>query len=107
MTETPTASKEKPMSIIETETMTAAPPRPANMRLRATDVTGSLEVEAEVPPTVSAGEVTEALVQRLELPPGPWALRTDRGAFLDDRRQIGEQVAADARVTLTPKTHLG
>jgi hypothetical protein len=96
------------MSIMETETLAAAPPRSNSLRLRATDVTGSLEIEADLQPTVPAGAVARTLAQRMELPGDvPWALRDDRGAFLDDERQIGEQLKADARVTLTPKTHLG
>ena len=96
------------MSIMETESQTAASPRPASIRLRATDVTESLEVETDLQPSVPAGAVARALAQRMQLPPDvPWALRDDRGAFLDEARQIGEQVEPNARVTLTPKTHLG
>ena len=95
------------MSIMETETL-AAVPRTSSFRLRATDVTGSLEIEADLQPSVPAGAVAQTLAQRLELPTDvPWALRDDRGAFLNDERQIGEQIEAGAQVTLTPKTHLG
>jgi hypothetical protein len=94
--------------IMDTESLVATPPRFSSLRFRATDVTGSLEVEAEMQPGVPAGAVARTLAQRMELPTDvPWALRDDRGAFLDDERQIGEQIAADATVTLTPKTHLG
>jgi hypothetical protein len=96
------------MTIMETEPLAATPPRASSYRLRATDVTGSLQFEAELQPSVPAGAVAQTLAQRMELPTDvPWALRDDRGAFLDDERQIGEQVAAGAQVTLTPKTHLG
>lgn len=96
------------MSIIETESLTAAPPRSTSFRLRATDVTGTLEIEADLQPDVPAGAVAQTLAQRMELPTDvPWALRDDRGTFLDDERQIGQQIEADAKVTLTPKTHLG
>lgn len=96
------------MSIMDTETLAGAPPRSSPFRLRATDVTGSLEIEADLQASVPAGAVAQTLAQRLELPTDvPWALRDDRGAFLDDDRQIGDQVATDAKVTLTPKTHLG
>ena len=58
--------------------------------------------------SVPAGAVARTLAQRMELPTDvPWALRDDCGALLDDDRQIGEQIDADAKVTLTPKTHLG
>ncbi len=96
------------MSIMETEPIVAAPPRRSPLRLRVGDITGSLEAEAEFQPDVPAGAVAQTLARQMELPSDvPWALRDDRGAYLDDDRQIGEQIAADARVTLTPKTHLG
>jgi hypothetical protein len=96
------------MSILDTETHAAAPPHTETFRLTATDVTGSMEVNLELQPDVPAGAVARALAQRMELPTDvPWALRNDHGAFLDDARQIGEQLVADSRVTLTPKTHLG
>ena len=96
------------MNINDTEPLEAAPPRSSTFRLRATDVTGSLEIEADLQPNVPAGAVAQTLAQRLELPTDvPWALRDDRGSFLDDERQIGDQIEADAKVTLTPKTHLG
>lgn len=95
------------MSIMDTEPI-AAGPRSDALRIRATDVTGSLEIEAELQPGVPAGAVARTLARRMELPNDvPWALRDDRGAFLDDERQIGEQLGPEARVTLTPKTHLG
>ena len=96
------------MSITENETLTAAPPRAGLFRLRATDVPGSLEIEAELQTSVPACAAARSLAQSLDLPSDvPWALRDDRGAYLDDERQIGEQIEADAKVTLTPKTHLG
>jgi hypothetical protein len=97
------------MSIRETEPIAIAPSRPsAPFRLRVADVTGSLELDADLSPTVPAGAAARTLAQRLELPSDvPWALRDDRGAFLDDDRELGEQVQTEASVTLTPKTHLG
>jgi hypothetical protein len=79
-----------------------------SLRVRATDVTGTLEVEADLPPDALAGVVAQSLADRLQLPVDvPWGLRDQRGAFLDDDRQIGEQVEPNAEVTITPKTHLG
>ena len=97
------------MSIMDTETLAAAPPRDNSLRFRASDVTGTLDLEvADLQGNVPAGAVARTLAQRMELPTNvPWALRDDRGAFLDEEREIGEQISADARVTLTPKTHLG
>jgi len=92
------------MTIMEPKTLTTEP-----LRFHATDVTGMLDMEvADLQANVPAGAVAQTLAQRMELPTNvPWALRDDRGAFLDDEREIGEQIAADAKVTLTPKTHLG
>ena len=62
-----------------------------------------------LPPGAPAGEIALALAEQLNLPSEvPWTLRADRtAAYLDSDRPIGDQVATDARVTLTPKTHLG
>lgn len=95
------------MSTMKTDTLTA-PPRSSAFRVLAIDVTGTLEMEAELQPTVPAGAAARTLAQRMELPTDvPWALRDDRGAFLNDERQLSEQLESGARVTLTPKTHLG
>jgi hypothetical protein len=98
------------MSIMDTEPLVAPPPRSPSFRLRVTDATESLELETDLQPDAPAGAVAQSLAQRMELPTDvPWALRDDRGAFLDDERQIGEQLdtTSNPRVTLTPKTHLG
>ncbi len=99
------------MSITDTENLLTASPPPSSVRLRATDVTEMLEIEAELPRNVPAAAVAQTLAQRLELPADvPWALRDERGTFLEDEREIGEQLPAaetEARVTLTPRTHLG
>jgi hypothetical protein len=98
------------MSIMDPETLAvAAPPHSSSFRFQATDVTGTLEMDvADLQSSVPAGAVARTLAQRMALPTNvPWALRDDRGSFLDDEREIGEQIAPDAKVTLTPKTHLG
>jgi hypothetical protein len=97
------------MSIMATETL-AARPRNGSLRFRASDVTGTLDLDvADLQRNVPAGAVARTLAQRMELPTNvPWALRDDRGAFLDEDREIGDQLTEEnARVTLTPKTHLG
>jgi hypothetical protein len=94
------------MNTVETDTFNTQL-RPS-LGLRVIDVTGTLEMEAELQPTVPTGAAARTLAERMELPTDvPWALRDDRGAFLDDERQLGEQLETGARVTLTPKTHLG
>ncbi len=94
---------------MKTETLEAAPPQALPFPFLASDVTGSSEMDVtDLQPSVPAGVAARTLAERMELPLDvPWALRDDRGVFLDDGRQIGEQLEPNARVTLTPKTHLG
>jgi len=49
------------------------------------------------------------IVSLMSLPADvPWALRDDgSSAYLDSERPIGDQIEPGARVTITPKTHLG
>jgi hypothetical protein len=80
------------------------------LRLEATDVTGTHTlVASDVQKTLPVGAVTRALASRMSLPANvPWALRDEStSVYLDDTRPIGDQIAPGARVTITPKTHLG
>jgi hypothetical protein len=79
------------------------------LHLVASNVTGTQELPIDVGLSLPVGAVTQAIVDRMSLPTDvPWALRDDRSsAFLDERRPIGEQLFPGARVTVTPKTHLG
>lgn len=97
------------MNLNATETNDSVAERlQSSLRFRVTDVTGSLELDAELQPDVPAGAAARTLAQRMELPSDvPWGLRNEVGAFLDDERQIGEQARAQELLTLTPKTHLG
>jgi hypothetical protein len=97
------------MSIMEIDSLAAAAPPRRSFQFRATDVTGSVELDvADVQRQTPAGAVAQSLAQRMDLPLNvPWALRDDRGTFLDDDKEIGDQVEANAQLTLTPKTHLG
>jgi hypothetical protein len=81
----------------------------ATMTFRATDVTGTHAAEANVQRSLPARAVVESLVASMSLPANvPYGLRDEStGAFLDDAEAIGEQIGADAQVTVTPKTHLG
>ena len=89
----------------------AAPEAPVGLLdLEAADVTGTQTVAARgVQYSALAGSVARALAASMRLPENvPWALRDDAtSAFLDDDRPIGAQVAPNAKVTVTPKTHLG
>jgi hypothetical protein len=88
-----------------------APPSTGDvMSLECGDVTGTHSVVAsDVQKTLPAGAVAQALAARMSLPQNvPWALRDEStSAFLEDDKPIGEQLATGARVTVTPKTHLG
>ena len=92
---------------VETPTSETATPS-TNVRFQAIDVTGTREMEVEVAADAPAGAVARQLAEQMQLPGDvPWGLRDDRGGFLDDGRQIGEQIAENARVGIVPKTHLG
>ena len=82
----------------------------ATLSLRASDVTGTQTVEAsDVQYDLPAGVVASALADGMSLPSNvAWALRDDTTTvFLDDALPIGEQIAPDAQLTVTPKAHLG
>jgi hypothetical protein len=86
------------------------PPGEETLRFEATDVTGTHSVVAsDVSKSMPAGVVARALAHQMSLPDNvPWALRDDAtSAFLEERLPIGDQLETDAKVTLTPKTHLG
>lgn len=102
------------MNTITTENLIASPrtaPRNNGFRFEVADVTGTHFLDAsDIRRDIPAGAVAMALAARMELPQGPWALRDDRtGNYLDDQRAIGEQIESEsnARLTLTPKSHLG
>jgi hypothetical protein len=88
-------------------------PRPAPVEepllLLASNVTGNHELPIEVGRDLLAADVTASIVSLMSLPTDvPWALRDDgSSAYLDAERPIGEQVEPGARVTITPKAHLG
>ena len=75
----------------------------------ATNVTGTRSVPIEVDGRLSARAVTESIADRMALPDDvAWALRNDdSSAYLDDGQPIGAQIGPGARVTITPRTHLG
>jgi hypothetical protein len=101
------------MNIQRTNTLEVEPPATnRTLRFHARDVTGSHEILVEgVERGALAGSVAQSLAARMDLPTDvPWALRSDRtGAWLKDDAPLGEQIngEAEARLTITPKTHLG
>ena len=102
------------MSIMTLEPIAAGKSQGTNgknrFRFVASDVTGTHVTEvSDVDPEVHVGVAARSLAARLELPTNvPWALRDDRtGNYLDEQRSLGEQIESEARLTITPKTHLG
>jgi hypothetical protein len=101
------------MSILSTEPVAGAQgKRNGTLRFHARDVTGTHEIEvADIQRGTPSGAVAQSLAARMELPANvPWSLRNDRtGVWLRDDLPLDEQLKEDieARLTLTPKTHLG
>ena len=83
--------------------------RKRSFTLEASDITGTHYIEGRpVQRTTPAGEVARTFAAQMSLPTNaPWALRDESGAFLEDQLAIGDQVEAGAKVTVTPKSHLG
>jgi hypothetical protein len=81
----------------------------AMLSFQAEDVTGSHAAVVTVQKSLPAEAVTRSLVVQMALPDNmPYGLRDEKtGAFLDDRRSIGEQIEPGGKVTVTTKTHLG
>ena len=91
------------------ETTERAPERRGVLAFRAANVTSSQQIPVEVSRSSSVSAVTSSIVDRMSLPDDvPWALRDDgSSAYLDDDRPIGDQLEPGARVTITPRAHLG
>ena len=76
----------------------------------ASDVTNTQTIRARgVQRALPAYSVANALAARLSLPSDvPWVLRDDEtSVYLDDHRPIGDQIRPNAKVVLSPRTHLG
>ncbi len=74
------------------------------------NVTGTqLFTASDVDPQLPARVVAKRLSAEFSLPQNVcWTLRNeDSSVFLDGEKAIGEQVEAGARLTLTPRAHLG
>lgn len=79
------------------------------LSLLASNVTGTRSVPFQFDPALAVGAVTDAIAADMAMPGDvPWALRNDdSSAYLDDGRPLGDQIEPGARVTITPRTHLG
>ncbi len=81
----------------------------ATLSFEAEDVTGNNHAAANVQASLPVSAITSSLVATMALPSSaPYGLRDEMtGAFLQDDRPIGEQIGPGARLTVTPKPHLG
>ena len=100
------------MTVNEGVSVAPKPSAADTVSFQATDVTGTHSVVvSDVQRSLPAGAVAQSLASSLGLPQNvPWALRHDStGAFLEDAVPIGQQLGeqTDARLTVTPQTHLG
>jgi len=98
------------MSTLESTVATLDGAETSVVSFEAADVTGTHRVIAkQVQRDLPAGAVAKSLAVRMSMPQNvPWALRDDStSAYLDESRPIGDQIKPGAKVTLTPKTHLG
>ena len=88
----------------------AGPGVPDAFRFFATDVTGTNVLEVgDLQSSLPVSAVARTVADRMSLPDNvPWALRDEStSVYLDDDVAIGDQIDADARVAITPRTHLG
>jgi hypothetical protein len=85
------------------------PDPPKAFQFLARNVTATKTVPIDVAPELPAEEVARAVAELMAMPSDtPWALREDdSGSFLRGDSPIGEQIRPGARLTLTPKSHLG
>lgn len=94
--------------MIQTQTIGGSTPAEEILSFRASNVTGTRELPLDVRRDLSVGDVTTSLVEMMRLPDDvAWALRSDRGEYLDEGGAIGQALEPGAHVTLTPRTHLG
>ena len=89
--------------------MVTSTDHPAVLAFRASNVTGTRQLDLEVERDVPTRRVAEECAALMQLPQDvSWTLRNDRtAAYLDEARSIGDQLEPGTRVTLAPRTHLG
>ncbi len=76
----------------------------------ATDVTGNTSLlTTDIEPELPVGAAARTLAARMQLPDNvPYTLRDEStSVYLNESLPIGDQVEADATLTITPKSHLG
>ena len=84
---------------------------PRTISFTARDITGLHEIVVDdMPAEAPAGEVARSLANRLNLPTNvPWSLRSDTSAeYLKDDMDLASQLPeTGAKLTISPRTHLG
>ena len=92
-------------------TVTEAPALDTNDEIDVSvgTVTSTRPRQVRIRSSLTAETVGRTLASHLSLPAEvPYALRDDDSAeYLDPERPVGDQVQPGARLTVTPKTHLG
>ena len=91
-------------------TQTLMPPATDDeLDLEVTTVTSTRVTPVRVPRALKVDDMARSMASLLSLPSDvPYALRDDGSAeYLDPERPVGDQLSPRARVTITPKTHLG
>lgn len=85
--------------------------RSGRISFTARDITGLHEITVDdMPADAPAGEVARSLANRLNLPTNvPWSLRSDTSAeYLRDDQDLASQLPeTGAKLTISPRTHLG
>jgi hypothetical protein len=80
------------------------------LNFQAYDVTGSFSVDVkDIQGAIPVSTMAATVATMLHLPENvPYALRDDFSSqYLDDAMPIGDAIKSGARLTITPKTHLG
>lgn len=87
------------------------PDTPRTISFTVRDITGLHEITVDdMPADAPAGEVARSLANRLNLPTNvPWSLRSDTSAeYLKDDDDLASQLPeTGAKLTISPRTHLG
>lgn len=76
---------------------------------RAVNVTGTKEYAFSVDPALMVDAVIEKVTEEMRLPDTSFYAFRDDGSsrYLDEKKSIGESIHPGARLTVTPRTHLG
>ncbi len=78
------------------------------LAVTVSDVTSTVELDAELPNDLSGRDAAQAIAALMLLPEDDWVLRDNAtGAYVMDEDRVGDILSAGASVTLTTRAHLG